>query len=66
MSLLDKCSFSGNINGDINNLTLKDFKFNLSDKFKGNVGLSLKNFVNPVYNGNLDLEKFNLINYLIA
>ncbi|HRG61535.1 MAG TPA: AsmA family protein [Burkholderiales bacterium] len=60
MSLLDNVVFSGNINGDINNLTLKDFKFNLSDKFKGNVGLSLKNFVNPVYNGNLDLEKFNL------
>jgi hypothetical protein len=60
MSLLDNVIFSGNINGDTNNLTLKDFKFNLSDKFKGNVALSLKNFANPVYSGNLDLEKFNL------
>lgn len=63
---LDKVSLSGNINGDINNANIKDFKFNFGDKIKGGITLSLKNFKNPTYSGNLNLDPFNLNSVLDA
>lgn len=63
---LDKVSLSGSINGDINNANIKDFKFNFGDKIKGGISLDLKNFKNPTYNGNLNLEPFNLNSVLDA
>lgn len=60
MTLLDNVIISGNIKGDESNIAVKDFAFNLSDKFKGKTTLNVKNFANPVYDGNIDLEPFNL------
>ena len=60
MTLLDNVSFSGNLNGDMKNITVKDFSFNLSDSLKGKTSLVVKNFANPSYSGSLNLEPFNL------
>ena len=60
VKLLDNIVFSGNINGDKKNLTLKDFKFNLSNILKGGVNLVLNDFTTPTYRGNFNLDKFNL------
>ncbi|MDD3266067.1 MAG: AsmA family protein [Burkholderiales bacterium] len=63
---LNKASLSGSINGDINNASIKDFKFNFGEKIKGGISLNLKNFKNPAYSGNLNLEPFNLNSVLDA
>lgn len=60
MQLLDNISLSGSVNGDINDLSVKDFAFNFSDKFKGKTSLDVKNLKKPSYSGSLDLEPFNL------
>lgn len=60
MKLLDDITLNGSISGDMNNLTIKDFNFNFSDKFKGNTSLTVKDLKNPAYNGSLNLEPFNL------
>ena len=60
ITLLDNVIISGNVNGDESNIAVKDFAFNLSDKFKGKTSLTVKNFANPMYNGSIDLEPFNL------
>lgn len=60
ITLLDNVIISGNIQGDESNIAVKDFAFNLSDKFKGKTTLTVKNFANPVYDGSINLEPFNL------
>lgn len=60
IKLLDDITMNGSIDGDMNNVSVKDFAFNFSDKFKGKTTLDIKNLKKPSYSGNLDLEPFNL------
>lgn len=60
MSLLDNINFAGNLNGDKNNLTVKDLSFNFADKLKGKTSVVVKDFAKPTYNGSIELDKFNL------
>lgn len=63
---LNQVSLSGGINGDINNIDAKDLNFNFGDKVKGNLSVNLRDFKKPTYNGNLNLEPFNLNKVLDA
>ncbi len=60
IQLLNNISLKGYIKGDSQNLETRDFNFNFSDKFKGKTSFVLKNFTDLHYNGNLNIERFNL------
>lgn len=60
LKLIDSITINGTVNGDLNNMNVKDVVFNLSDTIKGKVNLNIKNLKEPHYNGSLDLEPFNL------
>lgn len=60
MRLLDNINFAGNLNGDKQNITVKDLSFNFADKLKGKTSVVVKDFAKPTYNGSLELDKFNL------
>lgn len=63
---LEQASLSGIINGDINNADVQNFKFNFGEKLKGDLSINVKNFKQPSYAGNLNLEPFNLNSVLDA
>jgi hypothetical protein len=60
LKLIDNVVISGQVKGDMKDVDVKDFKFNLSDTIKGDINVAVKNIKDPTYKGSLDLEPFNL------
>ncbi len=59
-SLLNNLIFSSEINGDLNNITIKNLSFNSDTNLTLTANATVNNFDNPKFNGNITVPDFSL------